>query len=47
MVRLIIFLIAIAGGLIISQLLTLYTTPVVLLFMDILSKGRKPVSGEP
>ncbi len=39
--------IAIAGGLIISQLLTLYTTPVVFLFMDILSKGRKPVSGEP
>ena len=39
--------IAIAGGLIISQLLTLYTTPVVFLFMDKLSKGRKPVSGEP
>lgn len=39
--------IAIAGGLIISQLLTLYTTPVVFLFMDKLSKGRKPVTGEP
>nr|WP_249213623.1 multidrug efflux RND transporter permease subunit MdtC [Tatumella sp. JGM118] len=39
--------IAIAGGLIISQLLTLYTTPVVFLFMDKLSKGRRPVSGEP
>ncbi|GAA0517881.1 multidrug efflux RND transporter permease subunit MdtC [Tatumella terrea] len=39
--------IAIAGGLIISQLLTLYTTPVVFLFMDKLSRGRKPVSGEP
>ena len=39
--------IAIAGGLIISQLLTLYTTPVVFLFMDKLSKGRRPVTGEP
>ena len=39
--------IAIAGGLIISQLLTLYTTPVVFLFMDKLSKGRKPATGEP
>ncbi|HLJ85521.1 MAG TPA: efflux RND transporter permease subunit [Candidatus Angelobacter sp.] len=45
---------SIAGGLIVSQLLTLYTTPVVYLFMDrlrlrFLGKGHdtlKPISGE-
>lgn len=36
--------ITIAGGLVMSQLLTLYTTPVVYLFMDKLRRQKKPVA---
>jgi hypothetical protein len=36
--------ISIVGGLLVSQLLTLYTTPVVYLFMDKLRRNRRPAS---
>ncbi len=39
--------IAIVGGLILSQLLTLYTTPVVYVLMDRLSRKRRPAPATP
>jgi multidrug efflux pump len=39
--------IAIVGGLILSQLLTLYTTPVVYVLMDRLSRQRRPAPTTP
>jgi multidrug efflux pump len=38
--------ITIVGGLLLSQVLTLYTTPVIYLFMDRLGRRRRPQSGQ-
>src|SRR5205085_10420798 len=39
--------IAIVGGLLFSQALTLYTTPVVYLYLDRFTKRRRPEEGAP
>ena len=39
--------IAVVGGLVVSQLLTLYITPVIYLYLDRFTKGRKKRAPEP
>jgi multidrug efflux pump subunit AcrB len=39
--------ITIVGGLLISQMLTLFTTPVVYLFMNRLTKGSRKIQSPP